>query len=543
MNNSIYNEIINYHEETKHDFHRFSRSSGFMDWQNQPDPFRTYEGAEMINLPLIKQDSDLDYIRLYTINNKSEEFNLKNTGAFLELSLGLSAWKSVPGSTWSLRINPSSGNLHPTESHLIIPETKDIKGGIYHYNPFYHALELRGAMSEELSGKIINHFKTEGFLIGISSIFWREAWKYGERAFRYCNHDTGHALASLSFSAHLLGWTVKYLNSLSSEDIETLLGFDRVEWKKLEEEYGELLCYVYPASVKTIPLNLSDEIIKEFSKIKFYGKPNILSEENVNWQIIYKTAENIRKKRTDERIYDYGNKPFLIKVKSSFKAPEIIRQRRSAVDFERESSFIRKDQFFSILDKTLPRNDVKPFDVKIFESSVHLLLFIHNVEELKKGLYFFIRNSKDLPEIKSLSNKIFLWKEVKEGFPLYLLMDGDFREEAKLVSCTQDIAGESAFSLGMIAKFKEVIKKEPFRYSHLLWETGMIGQVLYLEAEACGLRGTGIGCFFDDPVHKIMGFGDNSYQSLYHFTVGKSVEDKRLKTKPPYFHLKKLRNE
>ena len=36
----------------------------------------------------------------------------------------------------------------------------------------------------------------------------------------------------------------------------------------------------------------------------------------------------------------------------------------------------------------------------------------------------------------------------------------------------------------------------------------MIGQVLYLEAEAVGVRTTGIGCFFDDPVHQAMGFGD-----------------------------------
>ena len=44
----------------------------------------------------------------------------------------------------------------------------------------------------------------------------------------------------------------------------------------------------------------------------------------------------------------------------------------------------------------------------------------------------------------------------------------------------------------------------------------MVGQVLYLEAEAQGARGTGIGCFFDDAVHDILGLKDNTYQSLYH---------------------------
>ena len=35
-------------------------------------------------------------------------------------------------------------------------------------------------------------------------------------------------------------------------------------------------------------------------------------------------------------------------------------------------------------------------------------------------------------------------------------------------------------------------------YRRLFWECGLIGQVLYLEAEAAGVRGTGIGCFYDD---------------------------------------------
>jgi hypothetical protein len=36
-------------------------------------------------------------------------------------------------------------------------------------------------------------------------------------------------------------------------------------------------------------------------------------------------------------------------------------------------------------------------------------------------------------------------------------------------------------------------------YPRLFWETGVLGQVLYLEAHAVGISATGIGCFFDDP--------------------------------------------
>ncbi len=45
---------------------------------------------------------------------------------------------------------------------------------------------------------------------------------------------------------------------------------------------------------------------------------------------------------------------------------------------------------------------------------------------------------------------------------------------------------------------------------------------------------TGIGCYFDDPVHEVLGLADNQFQSLYHFTVGVLVEDDRLQTRRPY---------
>ena len=71
-------------------------------------------------------------------------------------------------------------------------------------------------------------------------------------------------------------------------------------------------------------------------------------------------------------------------------------------------------------------------------------------------------------------------------------------------------------------------------YRRLFWESGLIGQVLYLEAEAAGARGTGIGCFYDDPVHELLGLSSHAFQSLYHFTIGMPLDDRRLTTAPGY---------
>jgi SagB-type dehydrogenase family enzyme len=536
-NENIIGEIFRYHEETKHHYERYARSPGYMDWQTQPNPFRFYENTQVIELPLLKENPRADYPGLYRReSNRQQAFTTETIAGFLELSLGLSAWKAVGQSRWSLRMNPSSGNLHPTEAHLILPHFPGMPGGIYHYNAFEHALERRAEISDESGQQVEVHFGCRGFLVGLSSIFWRESWKYGERAFRYCNHDVGHALAAVSISANLFGWKVTYLNGLSDNTLDTILGFDKTRYPELEVEHPDLLCFIHPRHQLDIPRSLPQSINTAFAKLSFTGKPNKLSRQQVNWEIIYQTADLTRKPTTDDKRYDYEDAAWIHTTAPQLSAAEIIRQRRSATDFDRQGS-VTKKQFFAILNSTLPRSGCAPFDAELTEASTHLLIFVHHVEGLAPGLYFFCRNSQHLKPLKKLTHSGFIWQPVENQFPLYLLEAGNYRQQAMMVSCHQDIAGSGAFSLGMIAEFKASITDQPYRYRHLFWETGMIGQVLYLEAEAQGVRGTGIGCFFDDAVHEILGIKDNQYQSLYHFTIGRPLEDPRLTTYPPYHHL------
>jgi hypothetical protein len=90
----------------------------------------------------------------------------------------------------------------------------------------------------------------------------------------------------------------------------------------------------------------------------------------------------------------------------------------------------------------------------------------------------------------------------------------------------------------MLAEFEATLNAHgPSAYRRLHWEAGLIGQVLYLEVEAAGIRATGIGCFFDDATHELLGLKDQAWQTLYHFTAGGPVEDARLRTLAPYHHL------
>ena len=86
-------------------------------------------------------------------------------------------------------MNPSSGNLHPTEAHLILPALPGITGGVFHYNPFLHALEPRAEMPATLWKQLKEHLRADGFFVALTSIFWREAWKLSKEPARHSISD------------------------------------------------------------------------------------------------------------------------------------------------------------------------------------------------------------------------------------------------------------------------------------------------------------------------------------------------------------------
>lgn len=217
--NSDTERLFAYHHTTKHTFHSVRAGARHLDWHNQPDPFRTYEGAPIISLPQNPDFPDAGTFAtmaaLSTRRNsdfamvcgqrKENPFDVNWISRFLWHSMAVSAWKIVPGSgaRYSLRVNPSSGNLHPTETYLALRGFAGIDDGLYHYCADLHVLELRrsGACAQELGSTLgISAGADCCLIVGLTSIFWREAWKYRERAYRYCCHDLGHALMSLLLS-------------------------------------------------------------------------------------------------------------------------------------------------------------------------------------------------------------------------------------------------------------------------------------------------------------------------------------------------------
>jgi nitroreductase len=93
--------------------------------------------------------------------------------------------------------------------------------GVHHYAPHEHALELRAALPRPAPTQ-----SPPRVFIALSSIAWREAWKYGERALRYCLLDAGHASGALAYAAALQGWQLQP-RPVAAADLAAWLGLDR----------------------------------------------------------------------------------------------------------------------------------------------------------------------------------------------------------------------------------------------------------------------------------------------------------------------------
>ncbi len=555
--------VLRYHQSTKHHFHRFARSLGYLDWANQPNPFRRYAGAPLISLPILtfdEQPASPPYANLYRAGTvPSQPVTLQSLSRFFEYALSLTAWKQAGESRWALRSNPSSGNLHPTEGYLLAGPVPGLaqSPGLYHYAPKEHGLERRADWSDASFGRLLEPFPRGTFLFGLSSIHWREAWKYGERAFRYCQHDVGHAIGTARIAAAALGWSAVLLDGSSDDQIATLLGLDRSQdFDEGEREHPDCLMAVWPgeappSSIAGIPLCLGSETIRAQADGAWHGKANRLShDEPVPWAVIDEVATASWKTTVEPSLLARpamaaegrlctGN-PY---DPSRLSAGPIIHQRRSAVAFDGKTA-MPAAAFFAMLARVMPLAQEPvlqrpmPWDCLPWDPTIHLLFFVHRVEGISSGLYCLVRDQTKTDWLRQVLQDSFTWTTPQgcpDALPLFLLQEGDARRLAAQVSCGQEIAGDSVYSLGMVAEFDSSLRRHgPWFYRRLFWEAGLIGQILYLEAEVAGLRATGIGCYFDDPVHQTFGIKDQALQSLYHFTVGGPVDDSRLTTLPPY---------
>jgi SagB-type dehydrogenase family enzyme len=532
--------LFAYHQATKHTYQSVRAGAHFLDWANQPDPFRSYEGAPTILLP---QNPDgfpeigtfaamaaLAGEATLSAGNEPTRLDAMWLSRLLWHSMAISAWKKVPGSEnrYSLRVNPSSGNLHPTETYWALRGFSDLDDGLYHYRADLHALELRGAgaqtqrLAEAL--QIQGGAESSSLIVGLTSIFWREAWKYRGRAYRYCCHDLGHAMMSVLLSARALGLVGGAITHFADARLTRALGL-------AGSDEAPMISLVFPSgSASTRSSSPPSELLPQI--------PNELSADEVPYKLLLEMhratilpdpPDPLPSALAASALTAGDSAARLARLREP--APDaalatIVRRRRSALDFDARTAAMERTDLEQLLDfatRDWPADWRSNFDGGEVSAApgtdfVTLYLYVHRVRDCEPGVY--------------------RWN-TPQG-TLQQLHRGDVQRIAAFLSLEQPLAGNSCFTITMIADLADAAQAFGNRgYRYVYFEAGAIGQRLYLGAEALGWNATGIGAFYDDDVHRYLGFLEEEKRSsedsselpqqvIYHFAVGRAIFDPRL---------------
>ncbi len=502
--------LFAYHQATKHTYYSVRRNAHYLDWKNQPNPFRTFDGAPVLTLPAEPDFPNIgafatmaalaDRARVFG-ENKIEggaeiKLDVKLISRLLWHSMAVSARKRVgnTASRYSLRVNPSSGNLHPTETYLALGECAGLEDGLYHYRADLHALELRrpGDWSRQLSDALEIPGATQSpLIVALTSIFWREAWKYRDRAYRYCCHDMGHAIMSLLLSARALGLSGGAITHFCDARLTDALGLN-----DSDEAPMAFLIFPEPATRGQLP----SASMQEPS-----GVPNSLSAEEIPYNLL------LGMHRSTILTDPIGPVPSILMPQHLVKNADTpsnhfppdpardaplgptVRRRRSALDFDTRTSWMAREELEQLLDfasrdwRADWRGNFNEMAAQHREGAdfVELYLYIHRVQDCEPGVYRWDKLNRKLEQLHR----------------------GNVERVAAFLSLEQPLAGNACFAVSMIADLAgaaRIFGNRGYRYVH--FEAGAIGQRLYVGAESLGWNATGIGAFYDDDVHRYLGF-------------------------------------
>lgn len=540
--------MLAYHAATKHGRAILLGGGWSLDWDNQPNPFRRYAGAPRVALPSPDADGAPVPARPTTACLRAlptpagdawPDVALPLLGGLLHHAMAVSAWKHAPGTDvrYSLRVNPSSGNLHPTETWIAAGGLSDLPDGLYHYDVRGHALERRraGGALPALAALAGLH-DGPGVLVVLTTIFWREAWKYRDRAYRYCLHDAGHAAASLATAAAGLGLAAAVHGHFPDRALAELLALDGTDEQPL------LVLDLRPPRAGPRPPDAggSGDDTRAHGAARGSaagaprgpasgpalgppaGAPNALSA-HVH---VHPLIEGMHRSTLVEggacpvvpaRGAPDGEQAAGAPLELPEPAPadeplaRVVRRRRSAIDYLPEARMALAD-FAGLLDdaRHLPRFDaLGTLDGGHGARLVDLYCYVHRVDGVPPGCYRYARD---------------------DGFgSLVPVRPGDVRAAAAGLSLGQELAGRAICAFSMIADLGRggaACGNRAYRHAHV--EAGMLGQGLYLAATARGLDATGIGAFFDDDVHRFLGLVGPSRQVIYHHSIGRAAPDPRL---------------
>ena len=482
-----------FHELTKH--RRYRRLGGRMDPANRPLPFKVYTGLEL--LPFHRPWAPLDQQATEALAGRGPLESRQPTRADVErichFSNGVLRWREVPwlpGGRMAFRAAPCTGALYHIELYLACAELEGLPAGLYHYcarDSGFRCLrpgDWRGPLAEAAASEAAT-IDAPALLL-VTSTFWRNAWKYGPRAYRHTYWDGGVVIANALAAAHALELPAKVVTGFVDAAVNRLIDVDPDAEAAVAMVALGCGASTPPAVAAPQPLGLATEPLSAFQErfdlipaahaATSFGDPG----QVLAWRRAGEATPSPEPIRTSHG--QHGG-PSL---------EDAIIRRRSTRRFA--VTPIKQEQLIDVLDCALAP---VPSDAGIGPGSVHIAL--NGVEGLGSGTYRV--DGGRITLIRS-------WPEA------------DIRVAAMQMSLVQELAADAAVNVCFLADLDSVLDRlgdRGWRAAHM--GAAIAGGRLEVAAQALGLGATGL-TFFDDEVTDLFGLDGRSTGVCYLAAVG-----------------------
>ena len=506
-----------YHDGTKHSHQSVQANPHYLDWENQPIPFKIYSKLDPI--PLRQQLSSSGMPALTAIaditapGDESVRPTSQGLAEILFLSAGITRRRSYPGGEMLFRAAACTGALYHIDLYLACGNLGDLAAGVYHFSPHDFALRrLRQgdyrAVLARASGNEPSVVTAPVILVCVST-YWRNAWKYQARAYRHCYWDNGTILANLLAAASARQLSAKVVAGFVDAAVSELLGLDAKREAPLSLVALGHATSDAPVPPPTMePLALETVLLSktevDYPAMRAMHEASSLESEGevAAWR---GEAPRIGGKRMDEG----GEEARLFPLQplgddeiSQDKIEEVVIRRGSTRQFARES--ITFAQLSTMLDRAtrgIPADFLNPA-----ESHNDLYLIIHAVDDIPAGAYVYRRNE----------------------CALELLKEGDFRREAGNLGLGQEIPADCSVNIYFLTDLNHALERFGNRgYRAAQLEASILGGKLYLAAYAQRLGASGL-TFFDDEVTEFFSPHAAGKSVMFLLALGKSVKRKGL---------------
>jgi SagB-type dehydrogenase family enzyme len=503
-------KMLEYHEETKHSEISVRTSSDRLDWENKPSPFKVYRGLPSFplphsfprplspSLPAVKGTSNVKF---------DGSFHAEVLAEILFFSAGLTRKVEFGGSPYYLRAASATGALYPIELYVVCGRIPGVEAGVYHFDPLDFALtRLReGDYRPELAAACgLEEGVTWPATIALTSLAWRNAWKYRARSYRHWFWDAGVIAANLLATSSAEDLMTKLSLGFADPDVDRLLGLERGK----EATVG----------LAHVGVGLSEKVEGRPKEVTAFEAPaEPLSREEVEYPTIWKANEaSTFNTRVQVRKWSEGFVSRSAGVRATRTAiplrplggespsqplEDVILLRGSTRRFARRS--IPFEHFSTVIDACT--TDILLDFLPPGETLVDLYLIANAVDGLPPGSYFY--------DIETQS--------------LELLKAGEFRGMSAYLCLEQPLFGDASAVFYLMADLRRTLSSLGSRgYRAAQFEAGVRAGRIYLSSYSLGMGASG-STFYDDAVTEF--FSSHAKEKSTMIAVGVGVPGYRTK--------------